>query len=182
MNSFGNINGFIAHVVEVKGAFIKVNILGAISDFIPLLQGYNSFKTSYTPPQIGQQVLVLRLENFTIALGDIPNNQSLENINTQEDSIVYSDGTKITYNPKTSTLQVESNATLVIQCETATIQADTTTIQSQTATIQAEDVVINSNNINLGNKGGGGIVTTECIDPFTGAPFPQGSLKARASL
>lgn len=176
MNSFGNINGFISNIIAVDGLKIKVNILGIQSDFIPLMQTYNSFKSCYTPPQIGQQVLVLQLDDFMIAFGDIPSKDTLlKEINPTKDIINYQDGTTLSYDIQTHTLEIDSIESIVIK-------AKDVQVISNNASIKSESVYIESNNINLGSEGGGGVLTTQCIDPFTGSPFPQGSLKVKASL
>lgn len=171
---FGEIKIYIGSVIETKGNQVKVNILGTQTDFITYITNFSAFNQHFTPPIVGESVLVISfLESNLYLATSLPSSNTSYPIN--EELITYKDGTTLSYNTDSHTLKIDSKASINIACQSASIQSDEVDIECKNAKIKADS-------IDLGDSGGGGIVTTECIDPFTGAPFPQGSLKVRASL
>ncbi|MDE5602481.1 MAG: phage baseplate assembly protein V [Helicobacter sp.] len=164
----------IGTIVETKSeegkALARVNICGRVSDFLPILSFANNYKRHYIPARIGEQVLVLtpygEVNGGSILRG-IFNKECKENEGASEtkEVISYEDGTSFFYDTKTSTLEISSPKQINIFC--------------QNALITAKNVAIDSPSIDLG-LGGGGVVTTECICAFTGAPHPQGSGNTRS--
>lgn len=151
---FGEAKIFIGKIIEVNGAKVKVAYTNTKSDFVPYLQTSNAFKTHFCPPQVGEVVLLFKLQDTGFALGSIIT-ESIDDKNAE--SIKYKDGTTITY--KDGVLEIDSLKELTIKCKNATIEAD---------------------NVELGGSGGLGVVTGQCICAFTGAPHTEFSQKVKA--
>ncbi|MGG7049059.1 MULTISPECIES: phage baseplate assembly protein V [unclassified Campylobacter] len=101
--------GNICEVASGK-ALVKVNYQGTITKLIPYISPANSFMQSYTPPRVGEQVILLECEsgNAKFALGAIfcqsykePSGSS----NTKQIT-AYEDGTIISYDSSSSTLEI----------------------------------------------------------------------------
>lgn len=157
---FGAIKCYIGLIKEAKGNQIKVDILGVKTDFMTYVGSFGAFNQHLLPPVVGEQVLVVKFEDSGLYLGfSIPPIQTDAPSNAE--SITYSDGTSISYDTDTHELKVNAKGTITIVCKKAIIKSDS---------------------IDLGDEGGGGVVTTQCICPFTGSPHPQGSNKIKAVL
>lgn len=157
---FGAIKCYIGIIKETKGNQIKVDILGVVTDFMTYVGSFGAFNQHFLPPVVGEQVLVVKFEDSGLYLGfSIPPIQTDAPSNAE--SITYSDGTTISYDTDTHELKVNAKDTITIVCKKAIIKSDS---------------------IDLGDEGGGGVVTTQCICPFTGSPHPQGSNKVKAVL
>lgn len=157
---FGTIKCYIGLIKEVKGNQIKVDILGVVTDFMTYVGSFGAFNQHFLPPVVGEQVLVVKFEDSGLYLGfSIPPIQTDAPSNAE--SITYSDGTSISYDTDTHELKVNAKDAITIVCKKAIIKSDS---------------------IDLGDEGGGGVVTTQCICPFTGSPHPQGSNKIKAVL
>lgn len=161
---FGEVEGFVGRVIEAKGGLIRVDIVGVKTDFIPYLQTFSSFKTSFCPPQKDQQVLVFKLSDVMIAIGDL--NKESAQANPNKEITTYSDGTTISYDVSNSTLEINSQAAIHIK--------------AKDIHIECKNAKIKSESIDLGDSGGGNVVTTQCLCAFTGLPHPDGSSKVRA--
>lgn len=157
---FGAIKCYIGSIKEAKGNQIKVDILGVVTDFMTYVGSFGAFNRHFLPPVVGEQVLVVKFEDSGLYLAfSIPPIQTDAPSNAE--SITYSDGTSISYDTDTHELKVNAKDTITIVCKKAIIKSDS---------------------IDLGDEGGGGVVTTQCICPFTGSPHPQGSNKIKAVL
>ena len=163
----------IGTVIEVDAtrALAKVSILGRKTNFFPVLGISSSFKRKRIPIKVDEQVLVLCPNgnaDFGIIIPSIFNKGSLEPDGSDEDIEIetYSDGTTISYSVKDKELKIDASDKITIICKSANIKADT--------------VVIDSPSIDLG-KGGKGVVTGECMCPFTGAPHADVSSKVKAA-
>ncbi|PAF53260.1 hypothetical protein BKH42_06960 [Helicobacter sp. 13S00482-2] len=156
---FGEVKIYIGTIIEAKGNQVKVDILGTQTDFMTYVTGFNAFNQHCIPPVLGESVMVISFLNSNSYLA-----LSLPSCNTSNpsdtESITYNDGTKISYNTNTHTLKIDSKASINITAKNANIKAES---------------------INLGNEGGSGVVTSQCICPFTGSPH-QGSTKVKAIL
>ncbi|MDO7253904.1 hypothetical protein [Helicobacter cappadocius] len=157
---FGEVKIYIGSVIETKGNQIKVDILGTKTEFITYIGGFSKFNSHFIPPVVGELVMVISFleSNLYLAL-------SLPSPNIHSDSntefITYDDGTKISYDANKSELNINAVKNITIICKNASITADS---------------------VDLGNSSGAGVVTTQCICPFTGSPHAQGSTKVRACL
>lgn len=160
---FGEVKIYIGTIFEIKGNQVKVDILGTKTDFITYISNFSSFNQHFTPPVINESVLVISFLDSSLYLAlSLPPLNTSNSLN--EEFITYSDGTKLSYNTHTHTLRVDANdskASINIVCKNAKIKADS---------------------IDLGDSGGGGVITTQSICPFTGSPHEQGSLKVKAIL
>ncbi|ADZ93401.1 phage baseplate assembly protein V [Marinomonas mediterranea] len=155
-------------------ALVKVHILGRETDWLPILQQANAFKRHYTPPRIGQQVVILM---GRYVLGSIFNKTCREpEATTTEDVTVYEDGTEIRYDSQTHTLtlkamdvlKIETNQSVSIATESATVTASTVTVEANEVQLNggSGDVVVNGISLvnhthpqNAGNHFGGGAST-----------------------
>lgn len=111
-------------ICEVKSnqALVRVNYKGTISAFIPYISFANSFKRHFTPPRIGEQVLLLKAENgsFKCAMPAIFNQTCKEPAgNAKKEVIEYEDGTILSYDSSSHTLEILNHATLNIVCSQA---------------------------------------------------------------
>lgn len=157
---FGEVRIYIGSIIETKGNQVKVDILGTQTDFMTFIGCFSNFNQHSIPPTIGESVMVLSFLDSKIYLAlSLPSPNTLTP--SDEEVITYSDGTTISYNTHTHTLMINSKAQLDITCKNAKIVADS---------------------IELGDSGGGGVITTNSICPFTGSPHTQGSTKVKAIL
>lgn len=164
---FGEVRIYIGKIYEVKGNQVKVDILGTKTDFMTFITNFNSFNQHFTPPVIGEGVLVISFIDSNLYLAtSLPSCDTSKPSN--EETITYSDGTNLSYNTDTHTLKIDSKATINIICESVDIKC--------------KDAKIKAKQINLGDSGGGGVITTQSICPFTGSPHTQGSTKVKAVL
>ncbi|TDO97446.1 phage baseplate assembly protein V [Marinomonas balearica] len=163
-------------VIEAKEdqALVKAHILGRETDWLPILQQANEFKRHYTPPRIGQQVVILM---GRYVLGSIFNKTCREPVaNTTEDVTVYEDGTEIRYDSKTHTLtlkaldalKIETNQSVSITTQNATVNASAVKVEASEIELKggSGDVVVNGISLvnhthpqNAGNHYGGGAST-----------------------
>lgn len=178
-----------ATVIEVhpKHSLVKVNDLGKPSAWLPVLQQANSFKRNFVSPQIGEQVVVLA---GLYVLGAIYNQQCKEPAHGANTDITeYKDGTKISYDADKkqlsintpSDISIKTTANASFNCKTANIKADNCKIKSTNTEIKANQATIDATDINLG-KGGAGVLTGQCIDSFTGAPYASLSATVKAAI
>ncbi|PAF48760.1 hypothetical protein BKH41_05725 [Helicobacter sp. 12S02232-10] len=172
---FGEISIYIAPIIEAKGNQIKVNICGTHTDFITYLSVSNAFKSCFTPPQVGENALIFHFKesDLFLCMGSIP--KPNPDLSQDKEIITYADGTTLSYDTQSHTLEIQSEANITIHCKQANIQSDEVSIECKSADIKADS-------INLGDRGGGGVITTQSICPFTGAPHQQGSTKVKATL
>ncbi|PAF50866.1 phage baseplate assembly protein V [Helicobacter sp. 13S00477-4] len=157
---FGEVKIYIGSIIEMQGNQVKVNILGTQTDFMTHMGSFGAFNKHFVPPVIGESVLVIRFEDSSLYLAFSLPAANLANP-PDEENITYPDGTTLSYNSTSHTLKIESKASIHIICKEASIKADS---------------------INLGDSGGGGLITTQSICPFTGSPHQQGSSKVKAIL
>lgn len=155
---YGEAKFFIAKIIEVNKSMVRVEYANIKSDFVPYLQTHNAFKTHFSPPQVGEVVILIKVGNTGFVIGSIiPQDTQIQN---DAESITYKDGTTITY--KDGVLEVKSLKELVIQCKTATINAESITLGGESASELS------------------GVVTGECLCPFTGSPHAEYSKKVKA--
>ncbi|ALV64651.1 phage baseplate assembly protein V [Campylobacter fetus] len=130
--------------VEVSKSLVKVNYQGTISKFIPYLQKANSFKQSFTPPRVGEQVILYQCSNgnFKFCQGAIctqankePNGSSSTKEITQ-----YEDGTIVSYDIENSTMEILNPKTLNLSVQNSIDIKATTSV-----TITAPHIFINGN-------------------------------------
>lgn len=156
-------------IVEIKEgkALARVNILGRVTDFLPILAIANSFKRTFVPLRVDEQVAVL---DDLLILGSVFNRGCSEPAgNFTKEMMVFEDGTQISYDTSTRELNITAVNAIVVNCKSATLNATTTTVNSDTTTITSQsthngDVTLNGNllingGINVaGGDGGSGAV------------------------
>jgi len=102
--------------VDASHALVKVNVLGAVSDWLPILMQANGFKKHWIGLRVDMQVLVLANR---YVLGSIYHQGCPEPVgaNNHTDVQSYDDGTILTYNSKTHhfDMRLVANATLSVQ-------------------------------------------------------------------
>lgn len=126
----------------------------------------SSFKRTWTPPAVGEQVVLLSptgdLRQATILPGQYQNSYDAPSVDPDTDLAQYSDGTKIEYNRSTQTYTIESTGHVVIKgAQTLLIDfGGDVTINtggnalvnvSGNATVNSASTTINSPTTNNGN-------------------------------
>ncbi|TLD80163.1 hypothetical protein LS68_008065 [Helicobacter sp. MIT 05-5293] len=156
---YGEAKIYLAKVIEVQGSKVKVEYTHTKSDFVPYLQTSNTFKTHFTPPQINEVVIFFKFERSGFVIGSILPPHITHTQENQE-SITYADGTIITY--KDGILEIDSLKELIIKCKNAKIEADSITLGENVSALS-------------------GVVTGECVCPFTGSPHADFSQKVKVA-
>lgn len=150
--------GTICELDSKNRALVKASIRGRVTNFLPVLMRANSVKREWHPPQIGEQVVVLGDEHndSVVIQGSIYHQQLKEpkGVNKNVDIVEYQDGSRIEYDNASHKLKITAVGDIEVAC--------------QKATVQASEVLIDSPKVDLGGSGGKGVVTGDCICPFTG--------------
>jgi len=101
---------------DASHALVKVNVLGAVSDWLPIMMQANGFKKHWVGLRVGMQVVVLANR---YVLGSIYHQACPEPLGANDSIDIqdYDDGTSITYDSKAHHLDVRlvAGATLSIQ-------------------------------------------------------------------
>ena len=156
----------IGTITESKSAnglsLARVNILDRVTDFLPVLQTANSFKTHATPVKVGEQVVVLQPfgnGDGGIILGSIFNKGQKEpaGYSDTKEVTTYADGTTISYDVKTKVLNIDAVNVITVSCKNATVVADNIDITASTA--HKGNVAIDGTLNVTGNIATGGTVT-----------------------
>ncbi|CUU72177.1 phage baseplate assembly protein V [Campylobacter hyointestinalis] len=156
--------------VEASKSLVKVNYQGTISKFIPYLQKANSYKQSFTPPRVGEQVVLYECSNGSLKFceGAICTKTDSEPSTSSPTKEItrYEDGTIVSYdtsnstmeilNPKTLNLSVQNDVN--ITCKSANIIAEATTITSPSVMIKGNTTIEGTINT-TGSGGGAGAIT-----------------------
>jgi phage baseplate assembly protein V len=129
--------GTICEVDKENRSLAKAMICGRTTDLLPVMQNANSFKRSFSPIRIGEQVLVLSPNgdaNGGIILRGIFNTSCKEPTGASDTTEVteYEDGTIISYDTLSKELKVDSSDKITIICKSATVNADTVSITATT--------------------------------------------------
>lgn len=158
---------------DYDNALVKVEAGKLETGWLHWVTARASNDVDYWAPEIGEQVLVMspggdpELGVVLPALyqNDFPSTDTRPTIRR----VRFADGADFSYDRQQSalTLNLPSGSALAITCDDALVNADS--------------VTLNANGINLG-QGGAGVVTGQCIDTFTGAPFASISSTVKAAL
>lgn len=141
----------IGTVTESKSAqglsLARVKVLERVTDFLPVMQISNSFKTHATPIRPGEQVVVLHPfgeGDSGVVLGSIFNKGQKEpsGYSATKEVTEYSDGTLISYDVASKTLEINAVATVNIICKNANITAET--VHTGNVTIEG-DLLVSGN-------------------------------------
>ncbi len=139
----------IGTISEVKSnkALARVDLMGRVTDFLPVLSQSNTFKKHYIPARVGEQVVVLAPfgeASGGVILRGVYNKQTKEpSANTTQDIQEYEDGTKVTYDSNARELKIEASNKINIICKSATVTANSVDITATTS--NTGDVTINGN-------------------------------------
>lgn len=119
--------GTICEITPDK-SMVRVNYLGTITKFIPYAQRANSFKRSFSPPRIGEQVVVNQLRDggFKYAMPAIFNTKTPEPSGCSQTKEIteYEDGTIISYDTSNSTIEILSPKLIYIVCNEVRIKGN----------------------------------------------------------
>jgi len=161
----------IGTIVEIdnKKALARVNILGRVTDFLPVKMIGNSFIKVFIPVRIGEQVMVVcpyGNANSGYVIPSIFNRNLPEPSGATEDKAIveFAGGVRIDSDGANITINVPENVN--ITCTNANVKAD--------------NVKVDSPSIDMG-LGGKGVVTGECICAFTGKPHHDYSANTRSA-
>lgn len=153
---YGNFNIFIGKIIQVHGSQVQVMHNNIKTDFYPYLQSNNSFKKSFSPPKQGEKVILFKGDSVGFVIGGLLDREDA--IIGENEIIEFSDGLKIRYS--NNKLEILGNTEIRIECNHAKVIAKS---------------------ITLGGEDGAGVVTGECLCPFTGLPHSDISSKVKAS-
>lgn len=170
---------FLGKICEVKNELVRVDYLDTITPFIPYLQFANSYKRSFTPPRVGEQVMLVDFGGAKIAIGSFLNSDfsTPGGASTTKEISQYEDGTIISYDTSSSTLEITNPKVIniVVQndinvtCKNANLTAQKTTIKSPSVQI-------------LGNTNIQGAITTSGDGGGSGEFSINGNLKIKGNL
>ncbi|WP_052137592.1 phage baseplate assembly protein V [Campylobacter sputorum] len=114
--------GIIKEVNSNK-SLVRVDYQGTISEFIPYVTIANSYKKHFIPPRINEQVILIKCDNgdLKFAIGSFFSRRYKEpsGANQTTEVIEYEDGTTISYDTKTSTLNLTNPKTINLICSNA---------------------------------------------------------------
>jgi len=133
--------GTVTQSKSVDGlALARVNVLGRVTDFLPVMQSSNSFKSCAMPIRVGEQVVVLSPygnADSGVILGSIFNKGCKEpdGYSDTKEVCEYEDGTRISYDTKAKELIIDATNTISITCDNATLKANNVSITATTSHI-----------------------------------------------
>ena len=163
----------IGTVTEVKSAerlaLARVNVLGRVTDFLPVFMWANDFVKVWLPIRVGQQVAVLSPfgnANGGVILPSVYNKTCKEPSEADDENVVveFAKGVKIVCDGENINIDVPKDVNLTCT----------------NANIKSESVKVDSPSIDLG-LGGKGVVTGECVCAFTGKPHHDFSANTRSA-
>jgi len=169
--------------------FAKVDIMGRVTDFFPLMAQQGSFKKHYCPPQIGEQVMVLcpfGNANVGYILRGVFHSDGEPITHTEKDRtteyVKYKDGTKTEISLKNKKIKLETPNDIEIDADgNISIKSNKDIkIECTNAKVKANAVTIDSSSIDLG-VGGVPVVTEMTICPYTGSHHVGGSKTTRST-
>lgn len=172
--------GTICEVSEDK-SLVRVEYLGTKTKMIPYAQFANSFKRSFSPPRVGEQAIVHQLRDggFKYAVGSIFNTKCKEPTGSSQTKEVteYEDGTIISYDVRSSTLEILNPNTINI------VTLSDINITTQNANITAKNTIVKSPSILLeGNTTIQGTITTTGSGGASGTFSIKGDVNIEGNL
>ncbi len=156
--------GTVTQSRSVDGVSLcRVKIGDRVTDFLPYMQHSSSFKKRAVPVREGEQVVVLHPfgdGDFGIVIGSIFNKASKEpaGYSDTKEVIEFEDGTRISYDSATSTLDLSAVGSVNVVCDSASVQAGSISITATTS--HSGDVTIDGNISVSGTADFGGSITT----------------------
>lgn len=149
-------------VVEADSAkaLVKVDVLGAVSAWLPVVMQASSFKKHWVGLRVGMQVVVFANR---YVLGSIYNQDCAEpnGASDNTDIMEYEDGTRVVYDSTAKTLTIDCVGDIQIKAVNARLEAESATVIASKVDVQSTDIQLN---------GGAGVVTGAHICAATGLP------------
>ena len=170
---------FLGKICEVKNDLVRVDYLGAITPLIPYMQFANSYKRSFTPPRVDEQVMLVDFGGAKIAIGSFLNASfsAPSGASTTKEVSQYEDGTMISYDTSSSTLEITNPKVINI-----VVQNDIN-VTCKNANLTAQNTTIKSPNVQiLGNTNIQGAITTSGDGGGSGEFSINGNLKIKGNL
>lgn len=121
--------GTIVEIHSQNKALAKVKVSSRISDFLPVIMFANTFKRSWEPIRVGEQVSVLSPfgdPNFGLVLRGVFNTNCKEPSGASNTCEVteYEDGTRISYDTESKFLKIDAAGDILIKAQgNITLQA-----------------------------------------------------------
>lgn len=141
--------GTVTESKSVNGlSLARVKILSRVTDFLPVMQTSNSFKTYARPITPGEQVIVLQPYgngDGGVILGSLFNKGEKEpaGYSDTKEVTIYMDGTVISYDASSKVMEIDAVGTINITCKNANITADTINVTATTS--HTGDVTLTGN-------------------------------------
>ena len=160
------INTGTVNSISENKKLVKVNILGRITPFFPVMGDANTFKRKATPVRVGEQVAVFcpfGSSDFGFVIAGLFNVNCNEpdGFNKNIEISEYEDGTRISYDVKRKELHVKCVGSLKIKANDITIEANSVDFIGGTIKHNGVDVSkTHTHAQNSGNHYGGGATTT----------------------
>lgn len=184
---------YIGVVCDVKGTRASVKLENELTtDYLDVMQpSSNANSTSFKPIKIGEQVLVIAvnddINSGVILRGIYQDKYKLDASDTKE-YVEFSDGTCISYDTANSTLDVKVAKTININCVDCNVTCTNATLNAKqnikancvNAEVKANDVLVKAANVDLGGRGGGGVVTCLHTCMFNGVNHVDSSSVVKA--
>ncbi len=192
--------GTISEIDADGKALVRVNVLGRVTWWMPVMMFANSFKQSFAPVRVGEQVLVIcpgGQADSGVVLRGIFNTECMEPEGSSRDveKTTYEDGSWFSYDSssnqlkgevkgdveltatKDTTVTVNGNATVTVNKNaTVAVNENATVTVNKNATVTAGgDIDVDAKNVtcdatSIKLNEGAGVVTGESICHFTGSP------------
>lgn len=142
--------GTICEVSENK-SLVRVEYLGTKTKLIPYVQNANSFKRTFSPPRVGEQAIVHQLRDggLKYAVGAIFNQGCREPDGSSQTKEItqYEDGTIISYDTSSSTLEILSPKQINITCDNVNLTAKNVNVTAKNTTVKSPDIKLLGNTL-----------------------------------
>jgi phage baseplate assembly protein V len=162
--------GAVTEIKSIEGlALARVNVLGRVTDFLPVFMWANDFVKVWMPIRVNQQVAVLSPfgnGNGGLILPSIYNKGCKEPSGANDGNVIieFAKGVRIESDGENINIDVPKDINVICT----------------NANVKASSVKVDSPSIDLG-LGGKGVVTGECICAFTGKPHHDFSSNTRSA-
>lgn len=168
-------------ISEVKGNKAKIKIADNLStDFVDVFQpSANSHSVSFKPLKVGEQGMLLSnegdLNSGAFIRGIYQDKYKLNSSDTKE-YVEFSDGTSISYDTKTSTLNVNVTKRVIINCVDCNVTCTNLNANANTTTIKSPSINL------IGNTNIQGGISTSSAGGGAGTFSINGSLNISGTL
>jgi len=169
--------------INVQTAKARVKIGELETDFLPWANANSGSNNSWNPPEIDEQVIVLSpsgdLSQAVILPSIYKNNASNSDQNIK--SITYQDGSKISFNVSSGTLDLDLKGDVAIKV------VGNSNIEGDNINITASSNITLDGNVDLGGSGGQGVARIgDLVDISAGSsagqwPIISGSSKVKSA-